>query len=211
MAQYKWVLKISSFYLAFRAVHAMITNTMAPKSINYLSSPSSVVLFVFLALFTCLPPAVAQGTLRIVDCQGKTRAVKQTSVESTDVQVKLNSTEIQNASLTNRKGDVIQGSVSDGIATFAAVPTDIWVLSTNTPGGFFSEITFNSTPAGFWVDAGNIALVTAGIVGAVLIGGAFDGDSSGDNGDASSGGGGCSTCNPDQGAPSIGPFSSIRR
>jgi hypothetical protein len=194
----------------------MITNTMLGKSINYFLGDSKFKLYRRAAICSFLQIVFAQTaicqSLRIVDCQGKTRAVRQVPTsEPTEMKVQLNSSEIKSVKIVNAKGEVIDGVIEDGIATFSDVPTDIWVLTTDTPGGFFSNITFNPAPVGLWSDVGNVALVTAGVVGAVVIGGAIEGSSSSsDDGDAGSGGGACVTCNPDQGAPSISPFSSRR-
>jgi hypothetical protein len=151
------------------------------------------------------------AALRVVDCQGKTRALKNVSLEElTDIEVALNSTEVGDLKLINAKGEEIRASISDDVATFSDVPTDIWVLTTTTPGAFYTKISFDPSPQLFWIRAGEVALVAVGVVGAVALTGAFDGGGSGGDSDGGSGDGICATCNPDQEAPSIGPFSITR-
>lgn len=149
--------------------------------------------------------------VRVVDCQGHTRAVEQVpSGEPVDVQVSVQTQDVGQVTLTNSRGEVLRGVVLDGNVTFSGVTPDIWVLSSDTPGALFSQINFSSTPVGFWVQVGEVALVVGGIVGAVFIADAIDrrGSSGGDNGDHSPQPPVCPACEPDQSAPSIEPFSS---
>jgi hypothetical protein len=149
--------------------------------------------------------------VRVVDCQGHTRAVEQVpSGEPVDVEVSVQTQDVGQVTLTNSRGEVVRGVVFERTVTFSGVTPDIWVLSSDTPGALFSQISFSSTPVGFWVQAGEIALVVGGIVGAVFIADAIDrrGSSGGGDGDHSPQPPVCPACNPDQGAPSIEPFSS---
>ncbi len=153
------------------------------------------------------------ASLRVVDCNGRTRALKNVTIEEvTDVEVQLNSLEVRDLRLVNNKGDVLHGEIEDGLATFSNVPADIWVLTSNDPAAFYTKISFQPSLPGFWVRAGEVALVAVGVVGVAAIAGAFGGGGGGGDGHGGGSGGGdvCATCNPDQEAPSIGPFSITR-
>lgn len=153
------------------------------------------------------------ASLRVVDCNGRTRAFKSVTIEEvTEVQVQLNSLEVRDLRLVNNKGDVLHGEIEDGLATFLGVPADIWVLTSTDPAAFYTKISFQPSLPGFWIQAGEVALVAVSVVGVAAIAGAFGGGGGGGDGHSGGSGGGdvCATCNPDQEAPSIGPFSITR-
>lgn len=202
--------------LAFTALTAMVTNMIASKSINFFrSSAVKTLRFVFCGVVVCglvVPKTHAQSlaALRVVDCNGHTRAMKNVDIgEVTDVEVRLKSLDVKDLRLINGKGEVLHGEIDEDVATFSDVPTDIWVLTSNDPAAFYTEISFNPSLPGFWIRAGEVVLVAAGVVGIVALAGAFDGGG-GNNGGGSGGSDDCPTCNPDQEAPSVGPFSMTR-
>jgi hypothetical protein len=211
-----WGIEIS---LALTALTVMVTSMIQSQSMHFflcstikaLRSVCSGVVVAGLIATEVYGQSLA--SLRVVDCNGQTRALKSVTIEEvTEVQVQLNSLEVRDLKLVNSKGEVLHGEIEDGVATFSDVPADIWVLTSNDPAAFYTKISFQPSLPGFWVTAGEVALVAVGVVGVAAIAGAFGGGGGGgdSHGDGSGGGDVCATCNPDQDAPSIGPFSITR-
>lgn len=200
----------------------MVTNMIVLQSINFFRCPAvntlrsvlcGVVVAGLIATDAYGQSLASLASLRVVDCNGRTRALKDVGMqEVTDVEVQLNSLEVRDLRLVNNKGEVLEGEIEDGLATFSDVPAGIWVLTSKDPAAFYTKISFQPSPPGFWIRAGEVALVSVGVVGVAAIAGAFDGGGGGgDSHDGGSDGGDvCATCNPDQDAPSIGPFSITR-
>jgi len=157
----------------------------------------------------------AQGVC-IVDCNGKTRALRsQPSVSGDNVEVDVIDSNGDLADkgelkLTNEQGQTLTSSVKDGVATFLSVPTGTWVLTSENTDLFFTRIAFSDyLPPAFWESASNALIATGAVVGGVLlyiiIDNATDGSSGGDDnhgGDSNT----CATCTPSGEAPSIAPF-----
>ncbi len=168
------------------------------------------------------PDAYAQG-VRIVDCQGKTKAFRQ-NLTTTDNVVRIDVidaagqlAENGEISLVNAKGTVLKSSVTNGIAEFPQISPGVWMISSSDQGLFFTQIALSDyAPPTFWQSAGSsivkgaeIALVVGAAVGAaILIDDATDG-SSRKNGSSvidTPSDNSCTSCNPDAVAPSIPDF-----
>lgn len=169
-------------------------------------------------------PSLAQG-IRILDCNGQTRAVHQISTAlAYTVSVKVVDRDgvakgDSELTLTNKSGKFTALTSAEGIAEFANIEPGVWLVGGNQTGLYYSSITLSDTyRGGFWDSVGNVAsdvLGVAAVAGVavgvgILIDDATDG--SGGGGDAGGGdsggmpGGECTSCNPDAAAPSVPGF-----
>lgn len=177
------------------------------------------ILFSFLSLFLSAKTCYSQG-IRIIDCNGNTRAIRQQAqqISATQSQVQIEvidaSGQLANGGefkLFNAKGDILKAVAQNGIAKFPVVDSGVWMLGSDTPGFFYSSISLSDPiiPA-FWdsageflSQAGNIILVTGAVVGAAVV---VDHTTNGGGGGSTPPSMGCPTCDPDEVAPSIPPF-----
>lgn len=167
--------------------------------------------------------SLAEG-IKIIDCQGRTRAMKQSQeVGELQSRVKIEVIAASGAAvdgvaltLQNGKGEKLRASSEDGVVEFPNVPQGVWMVTAEENGFFFTSISLSDSivPA-FWertgdflLETGKIVLVTGAIVGAaLLVDEVSDGDSGGEEETISPPpSSGCASCNPDAVAPSIPAF-----
>lgn len=178
----------------------MITNTMPAKSTIAFSAFS---LFLSSILFEGC--AGTGATLRIVDCNGSTKALDENASGSANV-VKVTTISAGAApslTLTNSESNQLTATVNDGVAVFPGVPPGTWVLTSAAPA-YLSDIELEHEEGSPW---GEAALIGAGIAAAIII---YDHNNGGGHGSPPASGPTCPTCNPDDDAPSIDPFA-LRR
>lgn len=178
-------------------------------------------------LFNFASRCDAQG-IRILDCNGQTRAVHQIP-QALDYVVRVSIVDRlgqpqrdSEVTLTSREGNVSASTDVDGIAELTGVKPGVWLVGSPQEGLFYTSITLSdSIRGGFWHEVGSTAVdvlevaAVAGVaVGAgVLIYEATDGDGGGGNDGGGNGDGGgsmpgddCSACAPDASAPSVSGF-----
>jgi hypothetical protein len=187
------------------------------------SNGSLIIILLTVALLVGLPTKTLQAqSLKIVDCNGSTRAFKrQVTPNNNNIRVDLvdqNGVPLESGevNLLNAEGKIVNAAIANGTAEFSALEPGVWMISSPNSGVFFTKIALTEFIAPpFWQSAGvglgkaaEIALVIGAVVGAaVIVDEVSDSNGGGDGDDSVSPPSDvCLSCDSDAIAPTIPDF-----